>query len=233
AAALENLVLAEAKAAAFNQAESKRREFAAAEKNLVAQLHLAAEKLSLSRQKVVPDFVDKVCEKLQNLGFPSARMDIAFESVEPGESGMDKIEFIFSANQGENLQPLRQIGSSGELSRVMLALKTVLADADLIPVVIFDEIDVNIGGETAARVGMELADLAKRRQIISISHLPQVAACGSANFAVTKSVEQERTFSHVQRLLLPEKIREIARMLGDAGNENVLKHAAELSARRS
>ncbi len=231
-AALENLTLAETKAAAYNQAESRRREFAESERNLVTQLGLAAEKLSLSRRKAVKDFVGKVCDKLHNLGFPHARMDISFEQVEPGENGMDKIEFIFSANQGEDLQPLLQIGSSGELSRVMLALKIVLADADLIPVVIFDEIDVNIGGETASRVGIELADLAKRRQIISISHLPQVAAWGTANFAVGKSVEQERTFSHVRELTLPEKIHEIARMLGDAGNENVLKHAAELCKRR-
>ena len=137
---------------------------------------------------------------------------------------MDHLEIMFSANKGEDLRPLRKIASSGELSRLMLALKTVLADADAVPTVIFDEIDMNIGGETANQVGNELRALGKKRQIICISHLAQVAARADEHFLVRKFTEGERTISRICKLDDPAE--EIGRMLG--GGDSALRHAGEL-----
>ena len=122
------------------------------------------------------------------------------------------------------MRPLRKIASSGELSRLMLALKTVLADADAVPTVIFDEIDMNIGGETANQVGNELKALGRKRQIICISHLAQVAARADEHFLVRKSTEGERTISRICKLNDPAE--EIGRMLG--GGDSALRHAGEL-----
>ena len=133
---------------------------------------------------------------------------------------------LFSANPGEEERPLRRIASSGELSRLMLVLKTVLADADSIPVVIFDEIDSNIGGETANRVGETLRELGSRRQILCISHQPQVAARGARHFCVVKRVAGERTCSECVVLQGAEREREIARMLG--GGASALIHARDV-----
>ena len=130
---------------------------------------------------------------------------------------------MFSANAGENSQPLRRIASSGELSRLMLALKTVLADADAIPVVVFDEIDSNIGGETANRVGDELKNLGRHRQILCISHQAQVAARADRHYCVVKHTEKGRTYSESVRLDENGRELEIARMLG--GGESALIHA--------
>ena len=137
---------------------------------------------------------------------------------------MDKLELLFSANPGEELRPLRKVASSGELSRLMLALKTVLADADAVPTVIFDEIDMNIGGETANKVGDELWSLGQKRQILCISHLAQVAARADNHFKVEKICRDARTFS--QAVQLDDPVPELARMLG--GGNSALKHAAEM-----
>jgi DNA repair protein RecN (Recombination protein N) len=147
-----------------------------------------------------------------------------FSPVENSASGCDHFELQFSANPGEALRPLRKIASSGELSRIMLAFKVVLADSDAIPTVIFDEIDMNIGGETANAVGTELHDLGKSRQIISISHLAQVAARADHHFKVTKETRGETVYSGVTLLEDPEA--EIARMLGNTPAAS--KHAKEL-----
>ena len=160
------------------------------------------------------------------LGFLQSELDISFSETEPTERGMDRIEFLFSANPGEKIQPLRNIASSGEISRVMLALKTVLADADTIPVLIFDEIDVNIGGETANQVGKELLNLASNRQILCISHLAQVAACGQQHYAVVKNVNSGRTTSTIKALDIESRTTEIARMLG--ASKAAYAHAKEL-----
>ena len=137
---------------------------------------------------------------------------------------MDKMELLFNANCGEELRPLRKVASSGELSRVMLALKTVLADADEVPTVIFDEIDMNIGGETANKVAEELHSLGEKRQILCISHLAQVAARADNHLLVEKTVVNDRTVSQVVKL--DDPVPELARMLG--GGESALRHAAEL-----
>lgn len=224
---LEHVLTAREEAATrldrFARTRTAREEFDRRKKELEKELAETAARLSQKRQESAGEFTRRAGEKLAAIGFAKSRLEAGFTPVPPGPTGMDRLELLFSANAGEPLQPLRKIASSGELSRLMLALKTVLADADSIPTVIFDEIDVNIGGETANRVGDELALLGKSRQILSISHLAQVAARGDRHFAVEKNTENNRTVS-TSRILTPEqRTREIARMLG--GGPSALTHA--------
>ena len=167
-------------------------------------------------------------DKLSAIGFNGAQMDASFSEIPPGANGKDRIELLFNANPGEELRPLRKVASSGELSRVMLALKTVLADADAVPTVIFDEIDMNIGGETANKVASELHNLGLNRQILCISHLAQVASIADQHYQIIKHTVNDRTFSEVQ--LLSDPVPELARMLG--GGPSALQHAYFLSRER-
>ena len=209
---------------AVDEAAQARKEFADRRKALDAALEAAARKLSAARKKCADDFLAKCRAKLELIGFKGCRMEARFEDTAPGVSGMDKLELHFSANVGEEMRPLRKIASSGELSRVMLAMKTVLADADAVPTVVFDEIDMNIGGETANRVGEELHALGKPRQILGISQLVQVAARADAHFLAEKHTANGRTLSAVRKL---DDVRpELARMLG--GGESSLRHAEAL-----
>jgi DNA repair protein RecN (Recombination protein N) len=142
---------------------------------------------------------------------------------------MDEIEFGFAPNAGEDMRPLRMIASSGEISRVMLATKAVLAKQDRIPVLVFDEIDANIGGEIGGAVGRKLAQVAQNHQLICITHLPQVAACGTTHLAVSKKVFDGRTFTEVELLDAESRPNEIARMLGGRDSTGTtLQHAREM-----
>lgn len=210
----------------FRRGDEKRQEFIRREAGLRRELTAAARELSALRKKSAARFTEAVRAKLGAIGFAAGMLEAEFSAVEPGANGADQLELLFSANPGEPAQPLRKIASSGELSRLMLALKTVLADADAVPVAIFDEIDVNIGGETAARVGEELHKLGERRQLLAISHLPQVAARGDRHFAVSKAAEGGRTASHIVALDAAARRLEIARMLG--GGEAAFTHAGKI-----
>jgi DNA repair protein RecN (Recombination protein N) len=142
-------------------------------------------------------------------------------------SGLDAIEFQFAPNPGEPPLPLRAIASSGELARVMLALKTVLAQEDQIPVLVFDEIDANVGGETAKAVGEKLHQLARHRQVLCVTHLPQVAAPASSHYLASKEQHAGRTVSQLIPLDKSERVTELARMLGGQ-TEAARKHAAAM-----
>jgi DNA repair protein RecN (Recombination protein N) len=213
----------------YRRGDEKRAEFKRREADFRQKLAAAADELSRLRRSKAAQLAAEVEEKLQHLGFPAGRIEAQFTDIEPGPNGRDALELLFSANAGEAPQPLRKIASSGELSRLMLALKTVLSDADRIPVAVFDEIDVNIGGETATKVADELRKLAVRRQLLAISHLPQVAAKGDVHFVVSKCDEAGRTVSTILRLDADGRRREIARMLGggqaaDIHARDLLKH---------
>jgi DNA repair protein RecN (Recombination protein N) len=140
---------------------------------------------------------------------------------------LDEVEFGFAPNVGEPMRPLRQIASSGEISRVMLALKAVLARYDRIPVLVFDEIDANIGGETGVAVGRKLREVSTFHQLICITHLPQVAACGHVHWAVQKEAVGGRTFTRVHLLDEEGRVDELARMLGGQ-SDATRHHAADL-----
>jgi DNA repair protein RecN (Recombination protein N) len=142
-------------------------------------------------------------------------------------SGLDAVEFQFAPNVGEPARPLRTIASSGEMSRVMLALKTALAFQDEIPLLVFDEIDANVGGETAGVVGEKMAQIAKQHQVICITHLPAVAASATSHYLVRKEVSDGRTISKIELLQPPERVAEIARMFGGQ-SEVARQHAKSL-----
>ena len=182
------------------------------------------------RRENVADLLSEcITRELVDIGFEHGFFDVQLKPCEPGVSGMDEIEFGFAPNAGEDMRPLRMIASSGEISRVMLATKAVLAKQDRIPVLIFDEIDANVGGEIGGAVGRKLAQVAKCHQLICITHLPQVAAYGTTHLAVSKKVEDGRTYTEVELLGAESRPDEIARMLGGKENTGVtLEHAKEM-----
>ncbi|OGV41766.1 MAG: DNA repair protein RecN [Lentisphaerae bacterium GWF2_49_21] len=210
----------------FENFESIRTSFIEKEKSLNDKLLKKCSEISKKRHEISAKFAKKVCAELRKLGFARSDFTVDFKQTEPGPTGSDVVDFIFSPNPGETAKPLREIASSGEISRVMLALKTVLSSADSIPVLVFDEIDVNIGGETAMIVGQELKALGSSHQVLCISHLPQVAACADTHYSVEKSVVKGRTFTAVSELKDTDRKSEIARMLG--GGKAAEKHAEEM-----
>ncbi|MEY4384779.1 MAG: repair protein RecN [Verrucomicrobiota bacterium] len=207
---------------------------------LDAELLRAGQQLSAKRKKVIPKLSKAASAQLEDLGFKQSRLDVQLTTLTdaeikshatPNASGFDEIEFQFAPNPGEPARPLRAIASSGELARVMLALKTVLAAADEVPVLVFDEVDANVGGETANAVGDKMRQIAAKRQVLCITHLPQVAASADAHFVVSKEVKEGRTISELTLLDRKSRVAELARMLGGQ-SEAARKHAeAMLKAR--
>jgi DNA repair protein RecN (Recombination protein N) len=199
------------------------------------ELRKAGQEISNQRRQLIPKLTRAVVKQLTDLGFKQSQFEIALESVDPKaglpertiSSGFDTVEFQFAPNPGEPARPLRAIASSGELARVMLALKTVLAAEDEIPVLVFDEVDANVGGETAKAVGEKMCQIARQRQVLCITHLAPVAAPANAHFVVTKSTEAGRTTSDIQLLDPTERVTELARMLGGQ-SEAARRHAHEL-----
>jgi DNA repair protein RecN (Recombination protein N) len=196
----------------------------------------AGQDLSAKRQKLLPQLGKAVSKQLADLGFKQSKFDIAVATVSPQEitehetrntTGFDSVEFQFAPNPGEPAKPLRAIASSGELARVMLALKTVLAAEDEIPVLVFDEVDANVGGETANAVGEKMRQIACKRQVLCITHLPQVAAAGEAHYVVSKQVKNGRTISEISLLNKKDRVTELTRMLGGQ-TEAARKHAEAL-----
>jgi DNA repair protein RecN (Recombination protein N) len=184
--------------------------------------------LSAQRRQAIPKLVKAAMKQLQGLGFQQSHFDVSLRNIEtPGASGLDEIEFQFAPNAGEPPRPLRAIASSGEMSRVMLALKTVLAAEDEIPLLVFDEIDANVGGETALVVGEKMRQIARRHQVICITHLPAVAASATSHYVVAKRLEGGRTISEITLLDATERLREVARMLGGQTDAS-RRHAREL-----
>jgi DNA repair protein RecN (Recombination protein N) len=211
---------------------------------LEAELGRAGAELSTQRREAAPRLARAVAKQLADLGFQQSRLNLALTSLTPPDAnnaqgppipvpatatGLDTVEFQFAPNPGEPPRPLRAIASSGEMARVMLAIKTVLAAEDEIPVLVFDEVDANVGGETANAVGEKMRQIAQRRQVLCITHLPQVAAAASAHFEVSKAVRDGRTVSEMRLLDPKDRVTELARMLG--GQSDVArKHAAALLA---
>jgi DNA repair protein RecN (Recombination protein N) len=190
----------------------------------------AGEKLRSARQKAAAKLGKAITGHLRDLGFQHGEFSIEVNpALQPGPSGIDVIEFGFAPNLGEPMRPLRDIASSGEISRVMLAIKAVLAKHDRIPVLVFDEIDSNVGGEMGNAIGSKLATVAELRQVICITHLPQVAAFGTQHFVVAKQVRDSRTLTSITEVDGDDRAEEVARMLGGRDLTSVaLQHAREL-----
>ena len=197
--------------------------------NLDKKLVQRGEELGEQRQRASKRLQQDITSALQDLGFEHGVFGVQMTSCEPGPTGIDEVDFGFAPNTGEDMRPLKAIASSGEISRVMLATKAVLAGHDRIPVLVFDEIDANLGGEMGHAVGEKLAAVADNHQVICITHLPQVAVHGVAHFAVTKEVRDERTFTRIAELDLDTRIDEIARMLGGENLTSVTReHARQM-----
>lgn len=215
--------------------ESREAEVARLTRELAAAgkaLDEAAASLRGQRQKLLPRLSRAVMRELSALGFRQSQFGVALTPLaEAGATGGDACEFQFAPNPGEPPRPLRAIASSGELARVMLALKTVLAAEDDVPVLVFDEVDANVGGETARAVGEKMRQIAAAHQVLCITHLAPVAAQGAAHFVVSKEVTGGRTESRVTRLTDADRVEELARMLGGA-TEAARRHAAEMLAPR-
>ena len=202
---------------------------------LDAELLTAGKELSAKRKKVIPQLARAVSKQLADLGFKQSKFDVALSTVSPADTqpatrnttGLDTVEFQFAPNPGEPAKPLRAIASSGELARVMLALKTVLAAEDEIPVLVFDEVDANVGGETANAVGEKMRQIADKRQVLCITHLPQVAAAGTAHYVVSKQLKDGRTISEITLLNKKDRVTELTRMLGGQ-TDAARKHAEAL-----
>ena len=193
-----------------------------------AQMNRAGESLRKLRVKAAPKLSDTIRKNLVDLGFRQSEFEAKLSALdEPGASGFDSVELLFSPNPGEPLKLLRTIASSGEISRLMLAIKSALAAHDAIPLLVFDEIDTNVGGEIAHAVGAKMQTLGQEHQLICITHLAPVAASASSHFVVTKDVVRGRTFSNLQEVTGKPRREEIARMLGGK-SDSALQLAASL-----
>ena len=201
-------------------------EAAKVEKDLRKQ----ADVLRAARTKAADKLAAAARKMLSSLGFKKADLRIEVATAELGPHGADAVRFLFCPNAGQDLLPLDQIASSGEAARVMLALKTVLAAVDRTPVLVFDEVDANVGGEIGAQVGRELAALGKGHQVFCVTHLPQVAALGHSHLVVTKTQDDKSTTVEIAPVHGKRKDREseLARMLGDRASKVALSHAREL-----
>jgi len=213
---------------------------------LSEELGSCASKLSAMRCEIAAELEKEVSRELRDLSMPHAvfKVDVGRKRdgheivvdgtpVVIGPDGFDDVEFLFSANPGEEPRPLARIASGGEMSRVMLAIKSVLAVADAMPTMVFDEVDAGIGGEAAIAVASKLANIGKVRQVLAVTHLPQIAAVADNHYAVSKLERSGRTEVTVEKLDIEERVTEVARMLaGEAPSSVTVAHAREMLSRR-
>lgn len=193
------------------------------------ELTQLSDEVSAIRQKESIMLTKAICQALMDLNFLDVRFTMEFRKIDFTENGTDEVEFMISTNPGEPLKPLGKVASGGELSRIMLAIKTVLAENDHIETLIFDEIDSGISGRTAQMVSEKMNELGRSHQIICITHLPQIAAMADEHFLIEKSVENETTVSRIHELSEEESVQELARMLGGVEiTDTVLENAREM-----
>ena len=215
--------------ARLEELESRGERLAALDKEIaVARRKLAevAASLSSARKAASGTLAKAITRELRDLGFAKAGFGVDLSACEPRATGADDVSFGFAPNPGEAMRPLREIASSGEIARVMLATKAVLARHDRIPVLVFDEIDANIGGEVGRAVGVKLRTVAATHQVLCITHLPQVAVYGHRHFVVGKDVKSGRTYAHIDAVDQENRAEEIARMLGGRDSTAItLDHA--------
>jgi len=215
----------------LDQAGSRLEGMQAAIDKALADYQRLADKLSQGRQKGAKSLAQKVSDNMNELGMGGGRFDIALSSNSPGPNGNESAEFQVSANPGQPLRPLNKVASGGELSRISLAIQVITAGQEGIPTLIFDEVDVGVGGGVAEMVGRQLRDLGASRQVLCVTHQPQVAAQGHNHFQISKSSQGESTRTQVTLLEGEERVAEVARMSGGVKiTEQTLEHARELIA---
>jgi DNA repair protein RecN (Recombination protein N) len=183
-------------------------------KEVISKMTLSAQKVHQIRSAAAEEMQKKIVGLLKQLGIPNARFNIQIEQLEDfGPHGLDDIRFLFSANKQVPLEEISRVASGGEISRLMLCIKSLISDRKGLPTLIFDEIDAGVGGEIADRVGGIMAQLAEGRQVMAITHLPQVASRGTDHFVVFKEDTKDATFTRIKKLDQEERVTEIARML--------------------
>ena len=191
------------------------------------------EALTAARKKAAAKLQKRVQEELRQLDMPKVRFETEFLPSEGEDgmdaSGMDKVQFLMSANVGEALKPIQKVASGGELARIMLALKNVLAEDDGIGSLVFDEVDTGVSGRAAQKVAEKMADVARHKQVLCVTHLPQIAAMADAHFSVEKGERDGRTYTRVERLSQDGREEELSRLIGGAQvSEALRRSAAEL-----
>lgn len=197
------------------------------EANLV--LHTEAEALTACRLAAAAEFSERVEQELAYLDMAGVRFSITRREKPYGPTGADEMEFMICTNTGEEAKPLAKIASGGELARIMLAIKNVLAEKDGIGTIIFDEVDTGVSGRAAQKIGKKLAEVARHRQVICVTHLAPVAACAAHHYRIYKTVEDGRTFTRVEELTRPQRVQELARiMVGENITDSALKSAEEM-----
>lgn len=189
-----------------------------------------AGRLRKNRKSVVTPIIDKVIDILRNVGIPNASFNVKFAELSSFSiSGLDEVNFLFSANKSQELQEIGKIASGGEMSRLMLAIKTLITDSRSLPTIIFDEIDTGVSGEVAVKMGQILEQMAETMQVLNITHLPQIAARGSHHYKVYKFDQNDQTFTSIKKLTDQERIEEIAQMLsGENYSSTAMETAREL-----
>jgi DNA repair protein RecN (Recombination protein N) len=189
-----------------------------------------AGRLRKNRKSVVTPIIDKVIDILRNVGIPNASFNVKFAELSSFSiSGLDEVNFLFSANKSQELQEIGKIASGGEMSRLMLAIKTLITDSRSLPTIIFDEIDTGVSGEVAVKMGQILQQMAETMQVLNITHLPQIAARGSHHYKVYKFDQNDQTFTSIKKLTDQERIEEIAQMLsGENYSSTAMETAREL-----
>ncbi len=188
-----------------------------------------AERLSSTRKSAAQRLADSICKELAELDMPKVRFACKHSVTELGTNGVDDIEFLISVNTGEEPKPMAKIASGGELSRIMLAIKSVLADKDDVPTLIFDEIDTGISGRAAQQVGVKLKSIARNIQVLCVTHLPQIAAMADHHFRISKRSDDSRTYTDVNLLDREERVAEVARIMsGSEASQTMLASAREL-----
>ena len=194
--------------------EEKVKELQKQEKEALAETEAAAKKLTESRKTAGEKLSEAICSELEFLDMPNVRFVVKCDDIGLTENGKDEIEFLISANVGEEPKPLAKIASGGELSRIMLAIKNVLAEADGVDTMIFDEIDTGVSGRAAQKIAMKLRSASKGRQVICVTHLAQIAAQGDVHLYISKSVSDGKTYTNIKSLIEEDRVAEIARIMG-------------------
>lgn len=194
--------------------EEKVRELQKQEKTALAEAEAAADRLTESRKTAGEALSRAICSELEFLDMPNVRFVAKIEDIGLTENGRDSVEFLISANVGEEPKPLAKIASGGELSRIMLAIKNVLAETDGVDTMIFDEIDTGVSGRAAQKIAMKLRSASKGRQVICVTHLAQIAAQGDVHLYISKSVSDGKTYTNIKSLIEEERVSEIARIMG-------------------
>ena len=226
---LEFLSDAKAKLKELSDYDSNREKLRAHFEELRSKADKLASKLSKIRHEKADEFAALVSKEMAFLEMPNVKLVVDFKETELSKVGKDKVEFLISVNPGEDPKPVTKIASGGELSRMMLAIKTVLSKHDVVDTMIFDEIDTGISGSAAQKVGMKLKEVSKQRQVMCVTHQAQIAALADSHFLINKEFVDNKTFTNVKKLDMDGRVHELARIIDGVNiTETALKHAEKL-----